>query len=269
MHRSLPKSDSASPYIHSIDLLRGYAALLVCLFHLTAGQPVENPQLSAFFSWGGRDGVCLFFIISGFVIPFALFNGGYALHVFPRFIVKRIVRLEPPYFVSIAAAAVLWWRFQFAAGGPSPLNFAPTTLALHLGYLIDVARSFGAAVEWYVLVYWSRAYELQYYIYVALLFPIIASRFASVRVGSAALMVAAKYALLAAPAYALLAPPGPLFLSAGAYFAFGIVLFQRRVGLSTPLECTVLILLFGGMHGHRELAIRYLWAARSRCSLDH
>jgi peptidoglycan/LPS O-acetylase OafA/YrhL len=236
MH-GIAKVGLTNPHIYSIDLLRGYAAFLVCLFHLTAaGQLIENPQLSAFMSWGG-DGIGLFFIISGFVIPFALFNGGYALHVFPRFIVKRIVRLEPPYIVSIAVAAVLWWRFQFSAGGP-PLNFAPTTLALHLGYLIGVARSFGAAVEWYVPVYWTLAYELQYYICVAALFPLVASKVVSVRVGSVAFLIAAKYVLLASPA--------PLFLNFAEFFAFGIVLFHRRVGLSTPLECTVLTLLLVG-----------------------
>jgi peptidoglycan/LPS O-acetylase OafA/YrhL len=238
MHGALTKPGLARPHIYSIDLLRASAVLFVCLFHLTAaGGIIDHPQLSAFMSWGGHDGVCLFFIVSGFVIPFALFNGAYTLRAFPRFMAKRIVRLEPPYIVSIALAAALWWRFQFSAGGP-PLDITPGTAVLHLGYLIDIARSFGAAVEWYVPVYWTLGYELQYYVYVALLFPLIASRDASVRVGSAALLIGAKYALLAAPA--------PLFLNYAEYFAFGIVLFQRRVALSTPLECAILALLLVG-----------------------
>jgi peptidoglycan/LPS O-acetylase OafA/YrhL len=238
MHGTLVKSRIASPHVHSIDLLRATAALFVCLFHLSAaGQLVQNPHLSAFMSWGGHDGVCLFFIISGFVIPFALFNGDFAWRAFPRFMAKRIVRLEPPYIVSIAVAAALWWRFQLSAGG-SPLDLAPGTAALHLGYLIDIARSLGAAVEWYVPIYWTLAYEFQYYVCVALLFPLVASRVVSVRIGSVALLLAAKYALLAAPA--------PLFLNYAEYFAFGIVLFQRRVGLSTLLECAILSLLLVG-----------------------
>jgi peptidoglycan/LPS O-acetylase OafA/YrhL len=238
MH-STPKRGLANPHIHSIDLLRGYAALLVCSFHLGADQLLQNPQLSAFMSWGGQDGVSLFFIVSGLVIPFALFNGEYVLSAFPRFMVKRIVRLEPPYLISIAVAAALWSRFQFSAGG-SPLNIAPTTAALHLGYLIDVARYFGAAVEWYVPIYWTLAYELQYYVCVALLFPILTSRVASVRVCSVALLIVAKYSLM------LMAVSVPLFLNHAEYFAFGIVLFQRRVALSTPLECAILALLLIG-----------------------
>jgi len=237
MHGTLTKSGLASSHVHSIDLLRACAALFVCFFHLTAiGKFIDNPQLSAFVSLMGHDGVCLFFIVSGFVIPFALFNSNYELGAFPRFMVKRIVRLEPPYIASVVLAVALWWRFQFSAG--SPLDVRPGTLALHLGYLIDFARFFGAAVEWYCGVYWSLAYELQYYVFLALLFPLVASRVTSVRVGFVVLLVATKYALLAAPA--------PLFLNYAEYFAFGIVLFQRRVGLSTPVECAILALLLVG-----------------------
>jgi peptidoglycan/LPS O-acetylase OafA/YrhL len=114
-------------------------------------------------SWGGHDGVCLFFIVSGFVIPFALFTANFVWRAFPSFMAKRLVRLEPPYVISIVLAVALWWHFRFSAGG-TPLDVAPTTAALHLGYLIDIARSFGAAVEWYVPIYWTLAYELQYYV---------------------------------------------------------------------------------------------------------
>src|SRR5262249_33218049 len=245
MHGTLVKSRSATPHVHSIDLLRGIAALFVCVFHLSArGAFVQNPQLGAFMSWGGHDGVCLFFIVSGFVIPFALFNGNFAWHAFPRFMARRILRLEPPYIVAIAIAAALWWRFQFSAHGSNglSLDLAPGTgalhFALHFVYLIDIARFFGAAVEWWVPHYWTLAYELQYYVCVALLFSLVASGVASVRIGAVALLLAAKYALLAAHA--------PLFLNYAEYFAFGIVLFQRRVGLSTLRECAILSLLLIG-----------------------
>jgi peptidoglycan/LPS O-acetylase OafA/YrhL len=226
----------ANSRLYSIDLLRGYAALLVCAFHITAGgQLVQNPQLSAFMSWGGGDGVCLFFIISGFVIPFALFNGRYVLSAFPRFMAKRMMRLEPPYLISIAVALALWFRFKFSAGGP-PLDILPATAVLHLGYLINLARYFGATVDWYVPVYWSLAYELQYYVCIALLFPVVASNVRLVRICSVLLLIAAKYGLMAYP----------LFLKSAEYFAFGIVLFQRRVGLSSRLEYATLALLLIG-----------------------
>src|SRR5262249_30634015 len=122
------------------------------------------------------------------------------------------------------------------------LDLAPGTgalhFALHFVYLIDIARFFGAAVEWWVPHYWTLAYELQYYVCVALLFSLVASGVASVRIGAVALLLAAKYALLAAHA--------PLFLNYAEYFAFGIVLFQRRVGLSTLRECAILSLLLIG-----------------------
>jgi len=51
----------------------------------TAREFAQNPQLSAFILWGAHDGVCLFFVVSGFVIPFALFNGQFAWGAFPRY----------------------------------------------------------------------------------------------------------------------------------------------------------------------------------------
>ena len=53
----------------------------------------------------GYLGVSAFFVISGFVIPLSMDKRGY---VFPRdaadFAVRRLVRLEPAYLVSVTVA---------------------------------------------------------------------------------------------------------------------------------------------------------------------
>ena len=50
----------------------------------------------------GWLGVEMFFVVSGFVIPWALHRGGYRLKDYGRFLLKRVLRLDPPYVLSIA-----------------------------------------------------------------------------------------------------------------------------------------------------------------------
>ena len=90
-------------HVPGLDGLRGVAVIAVMLFH------------HFHFSDGGRHawsggflGVDIFFVISGFVIPLSLHGRSYTLRQFPAFMVRRLVRLEPPYIASIVLAIVLW-----------------------------------------------------------------------------------------------------------------------------------------------------------------
>src|ERR1700761_3968879 len=85
-----------------IIFLRALAALMVCFFHLYCGNVHLFPQpgyLKSFFSYGYL-GVPVFFMISGFIIPYSL-PPAYKLKQFKTFFVKRIIRIEPPYIASV------------------------------------------------------------------------------------------------------------------------------------------------------------------------
>ena len=45
----------------------------------------------------GWLGVDVFFVISGFIVPYAMLRAGYTLSAWPTFILKRLIRVEPPY----------------------------------------------------------------------------------------------------------------------------------------------------------------------------
>ncbi len=214
----------AIPHIHSVDLLRGYASLLVCLFHLSAaGAVFESSYISRFLSVGGRDGVSIFFVISGFVIPLSLHRVQYDISQFWRFMLKRIVRIDPPYLVSMAVAVFLWMRFRYSAEGP-PLLLNWSTFLFHLGYLIDIARAIGPFDgRWFVTVYWTLAFEFQYYVVVAILFFAIVSTKLSVRMAVLCLFVGAKLAFAYAATINI-----PIFFSYGDLFFLGILIFQMR-----------------------------------------
>jgi peptidoglycan/LPS O-acetylase OafA/YrhL len=111
----------------------------------------------------------VFFVISGFIIPFSLASrrDGYSAMQFPRFFARRVVRLEPPYIVSVLLAILLWNLSALAPGfnGHQPSNDVWQFLA-HVGYLVPLTK-----YGWIQPVYWTLAYEFIFYIAVGLLFP--------------------------------------------------------------------------------------------------
>jgi len=175
--------------IGAIQALRGIASLAVCWFHFTNGNTTFLPagvlKSSGVDGWMGVE---MFFVISGFVIPYALFKGSYQVRNFPRFLVKRIVRLDPPYLASIGlilAVAYASSRSSLYTGVPFELNFSQ--ILLHVGYLNAFFQK-----GWLNPVFWSLAIEFQYYLLIGLIFPFILSRKRSVRlIAEAGLLTAA------------------------------------------------------------------------------
>lgn len=158
-------------YIHSIDILRGLAALMVCFFHFTCGNKDFLPVDSIFRIYGhyGHYGVQIFFVISGLVIPFSMYRSKYRLKNFRKFLTKRIIRIEPPYLLSVVLAILLLYvstLSPYYRGNPFSIDFFQ--LFLHIGYLNAFFD-----VPWLNPVYWTLAIEFQYYLFIALFFPLI------------------------------------------------------------------------------------------------
>jgi len=149
-----------------IDAQRGLAALLVIWLHATdAFMQLPTPpaggvlnKISAAIDTG-RIGVILFFAISGFVIPSSLRavrnqTTSDALRVF---LIRRVFRLYPAYWVSVVAAGLLGLYFM--------TPFSLETLLLNLTMIQSV---FGAPDV--LGLYWTLRLELIFYIACALLF---------------------------------------------------------------------------------------------------
>jgi peptidoglycan/LPS O-acetylase OafA/YrhL len=158
-------------YLSSLDLLRGLAAVAVCYFHFTHGNPDFLSKENFLYISGryGFLGVDVFFVISGFVIPYAMYRGSYHIRDFGRFLAKRVVRIEPPYLISIVLVVLLNWistLSPYYKGAPFTIN--PEALALHLGYL-NAFFNF----PWVNDVYWTLAIEFQYYLLIAMIFPLL------------------------------------------------------------------------------------------------
>src|ERR1017187_46026 len=156
--------------LSTLDALRGLAALGVCWFHFTNGNKAFLPdgllKSSGAYGWLGVE---MFFVISGFIIPYTLQRSGYRSSDYGRFLIKRIIRLDPPYLVAILAVIALNYASAASPGFNGPhFNFSLVQVTLHLGYL-NVFFGY----PWLNPVFWTLAIELQYYLAVGLLFPLI------------------------------------------------------------------------------------------------
>lgn len=143
--------------LYSLQALRGVAALLVLLFHLTLNlESVASINfLNGFFEFG-NSGVEIFFVLSGFIISYTS-HTLIATGRIKEYIFKRLVRVYPIYWVVIT--------FFFI-----PAIF----LGLHSGYI----TSFFNLLSTYLLfpkhlmingVSWSLSYEVYFYALFALL----------------------------------------------------------------------------------------------------
>jgi peptidoglycan/LPS O-acetylase OafA/YrhL len=155
--------------IFTVEALRGVAALGVTWFHMTNTYSLDWVRYSGVDGWLGVE---MFFVISGFIIPYSLQRSKYKLAYFPRFLLRRLVRLEPPYLISIALVLILW---ELAAHTPgfagAPPNYSLGQILAHFLYLIPLTN-----YPWLNIVYWSLAYEFVFYILAGLLWPVLARR---------------------------------------------------------------------------------------------
>ena len=154
--------------LETIDALRGLAALSVAWFHMTNTYEGGLARLSGRYGWLGVE---VFFVISGFVIPYSIATTyeRFSWRDGPGFLLRRMVRLEPPYLVSIALVIVLW---EISARAPGfqggPPNYTPWQVASHLLYGTQLLGE-----QWLQPVYWTLAYEFVFYLFCGLTFGII------------------------------------------------------------------------------------------------
>lgn len=216
--------------LDQVDMLRGIAALSVTLMHFTNGNPNFLPDgpVKEIASYGFL-GVQVFFVISGFIIPFALWRVNYRMPDCGRFLLKRIVRLDPPYLVAIGLMLLLNALSSLAPGFQGqPQAVSGAMLFAHLGYANVVL-----GYPWLNPVFWTLAIELQYYLLIAFTFPLFSHPACGVRVTAVLGLIALGFVPVT---NGYLLPWLPLF-------ALGILAFQWRVLLLDSAACFSCVIL--------------------------
>lgn len=117
------------------------------------------PNVFKAFAIYGQYGVQVFFVISGFIIPYSLYKGNYTINDYFKFLYKRLLRLHPPYLCSLVLTLVIGWVAFLVRQTPDPetgLSILKSLIYLHIPNENPV--------------YWTLQVEAQYYIFIGLFF---------------------------------------------------------------------------------------------------
>jgi len=168
-----PVKGKAKSHIEILDFLRGLAALGVVLFHFSGSAlPTIKPNaLTDFFSWG-MLGVQVFFVISGFIIPYSMYRSGYSLNGAFKFIFKRLARIGPPAWIAVLLLFVIYYG-AIAMNG-RPVESMPWPGISFEAILANIFFCYSILeTGLYNEVYWTLEVEFQFYIFIALMLPLI------------------------------------------------------------------------------------------------
>jgi peptidoglycan/LPS O-acetylase OafA/YrhL len=146
-----------SNYLHELESLRGWAILLVVIFHY-AGMigasylwPLNQSATLQALSFAGNTGVSLFFVLSGFLLtrPFLQrLTNDQPLQI-GRFFLARALRILPLYLIVVVSAWIV-------TGNPACMK---AMAFIPIGFQV-----FPFSVPW-----WSLSTEIQFYIVLPLL----------------------------------------------------------------------------------------------------
>lgn len=159
---------NADPRLHALDGLRGIAAVFVVAFHVFLSAEFSETASTVLLAGpfgllvNGPGAVHIFFVLSGFVLALTLSRDTGPGRL-PRFYVRRIFRIHPPYM-----AAVL---FAWAAASIYPRLGTPGAQCFHIpAHLLPRALAFPSMAFGQLPVGWSLFVELAMSVVFPLLF---------------------------------------------------------------------------------------------------
>jgi peptidoglycan/LPS O-acetylase OafA/YrhL len=166
----MSESGSLQQRFAFVNALRGLGALAVVLYHACEGGHIPSIVASmpgwllAIMRHGGVA-IAIFFTISGFVIAHAVYAHRVTLPFAGRFIVRRSMRLDPPYWVSIALVLALATLASLVVPGKSAPDVSSGVLSAHFFYLQEML-----GYPHINPVFWTLCLEIQFYlVYVGIL----------------------------------------------------------------------------------------------------
>lgn len=135
--------------LYSLQILRGLAAVAVLLFHVERYTKIIGGVNASLFNhipliFG--QGAFWFFEISGFIMAYLIDR-----NMNKNFLLQRVVRIYPPYFLAVAASILLYGMFLDTYTIPH-WNLAQALTLLPLGQ-----------IKYVLSVEWSLTYEIFFY----------------------------------------------------------------------------------------------------------
>lgn len=175
--------DNKKPFLNGLNELRAFAALSVILAHIELfkkrdgiGSLYNHSYFAYFIERIGKNGVYLFFVLSGFLITYLLLREKEKNHKisFKNFYLRRIFRIWPLYYLIILISFLLipFLAFQFDIFQLTPFyfnrildpaNYNTQSIALYVLFLPNLALHTGKAVVG-ASQSWSVGVEEQFYV---------------------------------------------------------------------------------------------------------
>lgn len=162
-----------------LDGLRAVAALMVMFHHFyTLLKPFMNFQssyLDILFD-NGALGVPIFFVLSGFVIAYSVYNLQLSFSVAFRFIVRRSIRLAPPFWAALSLSFMIPIITSSLLNPSYKIDF--TTFIANALYVQDFL-----GYDRPLAVSWTLSIELQFYLFFILLITLLRNVSSRFRIG--------------------------------------------------------------------------------------
>lgn len=150
------KSNSAKGRIWLLDVIRGFSALLIVLYHYTTRYDISIGHIDTWpvsFPWGCYA-VYTFFTLSGFLTVYNLNPKDGA----GKYLIKRAIRLYPVFWIAIIITTIYMFFLM-------PERLSPPMTILANFTMVPSLLGFGSVDG----VYWTLAKELVFYVTIAAL----------------------------------------------------------------------------------------------------
>lgn len=215
-------------HIKILDFLRGVAALSVVLFHFgTVELPtISSNYLTEFLEYG-KYGVQVFFVISGFIIPYSMMKSNYKISDYFNNLLRRFVRINPPSYVAILMSLILYFSAIFITGKPLDMDWPGFNLTAIIGNLTYSTPFLNT--DWYNPVFWTLAIEFQFYFIIGLILPLLYKK--NVFITCLIIILILALGLI----------KFDWFFSSSGFFILGILLFLNKERLVTK---SIIVALF-------------------------
>jgi peptidoglycan/LPS O-acetylase OafA/YrhL len=232
-----PPVVNRAKYVAGLALLRGLAALSVGLYHFTGAvlPKLRIDSVQAIFS-NGWLGVDVFFVISGFVIPYSLLGKRYSPQKFLPYIGKRIVRINPPAYLAMLLVLAQWYLIDKVL--THKVNYIKDVTLAQIGHNVFFTVPF-SEYKWVIGIFWTLAIEFQFYIFIGLLFNLLFEK-------KSILTFVLVFLALGLVQYLPFQSIENLFHFSALFALGGITLFKQQSRI-TNTRYVVLLLLFTGV----------------------
>lgn len=164
MADNLSSPEQLSQRFYFLDSLRGICALYITIYHFYSILKEKSefifPPIVDGIIGQATAGLRVFYILSGFVIAYSIYNKEITISFFNRFILRRSIRLDPPYWVTLIATLLI--SLLSIIFFTKPMETFPSWQIIMANslYLQDFL-----SMERIVHVSWTLCIELQLYLF--------------------------------------------------------------------------------------------------------